>query len=157
MFPLILVQLHLHLWEITISVSLALLEAFNLDCGTWMTLCGTHKVVQVLAVIVVDNGSLGQKSVMWECAHPCGILMVELQSGWNSCLWLFHLNWLTGGEAGDHWLPVNRAMCPSTNYNTNTGVVGRYGVISSVTLRSMYHAVSSSPALSPLVSWVEVK
>ena len=35
-----------------------------------------------------------------------------------------------GMEGGDHWLPVNRASCPPTNCNTNTGVVGRFGVIS---------------------------
>ena len=38
------------------------------------------------------------------------------------------VGWLGGG---DHWLPVNRASCPPTNCNTNTGVVGRYGIISS--------------------------
>ena len=31
-----------------------------------------------------------------------------------SCLWLFHLCWMTGG-GGNHWLPVNRASCLPTN------------------------------------------
>ena len=33
----------------------------------------------------------------------------------------------TGGS--DHWLPLNRASCPPTNWDTNTGIVGRYGTI----------------------------
>ena len=30
--------------------------------------------------------------------------------------------------SGDHWLPLNRASCPPTNWDTNSGVVGRFGI-----------------------------
>ena len=73
--PPILVQLHLHLWETTISVSQQTLGQ-KVVSGTSTTLCGTHRGVQVgaLAVIVVDHGSLphwARKRAMtlkWECA-----------------------------------------------------------------------------------------
>ena len=57
--PFILVQLHLHLWESSISVKLGPLYTLY-SGGILMTLCGTHRGVQVgvLAVIVVDHGSL---------------------------------------------------------------------------------------------------
>ena len=57
--PPILVQLHLHLWEETGFVSQRTLDPIN-SSGTSMTLCGTHRGVQVgaLAVIVVVHGSL---------------------------------------------------------------------------------------------------
>ena len=41
-------------------------------------------------------------------AHQGGVLMVDV-----------------------HWLPLNRASCPPTNWDTNTGVVGGFGVIPS--------------------------
>ena len=57
--PPTLVQLHLHLWERIFSVSLGTVEIGN-TIGTLMTLCGTHRVVQVgaPAVIVAVRGSL---------------------------------------------------------------------------------------------------
>ena len=57
--PLILVQLHLHLWERSISVSQGTLD-HGQPSGTLMTLCGTHSGVQVraLAAVVVVHGSL---------------------------------------------------------------------------------------------------
>ena len=57
----------------------------------------------------------------------------EPQSGRNSCLWLFYLCWMTGEEAitGCHLIGL-RAPPPShTNWDTNTGVVGGFAVISS--------------------------
>ena len=35
------------------------------------------------------------------------------------------------GGCSYRWLPLNRASCPPTNWDIITGVVGRYGVISS--------------------------
>ena len=57
--PLILVQLHLHLWQETGFASQGTLENKKVN-GTLMTLCGTHRGVQVgaLVVIVVVHGSL---------------------------------------------------------------------------------------------------
>ena len=57
--PLILVQLPLHLLEINISASLGTLE-HGTASGTLMTLCGTHRGVEVgeIAVIAVVHGSL---------------------------------------------------------------------------------------------------
>ena len=54
-----LVQLHLHLWEKTISVSLGTVDLGNSN-GTLMTLCGTNRGVQIgaLGVIAVIHGSL---------------------------------------------------------------------------------------------------
>ena len=40
--PPTLVQLHLHLWERSFSVSLGILD-HGRACGTLMTLCGTHR------------------------------------------------------------------------------------------------------------------
>ena len=53
------IVLHLHLWESSTFASLGTLEDGNTS-GTLMTLCGTHRGVQVgaLAVIVVVHGSL---------------------------------------------------------------------------------------------------
>ena len=53
------VQLHLHLWERSISASLGELGKVKAN-GTLTTLCGTHRGVQVEApvVIVVVRGSL---------------------------------------------------------------------------------------------------
>ena len=45
------------------------------------------------------------------------------------------VGWLGGG---DHWLPLNRASCPPTNWDTNTGVVGRFGVKSSDSSSNCY-------------------
>ena len=57
--PLILVQLHLLLWEETGFASLGTLDNLK-PSGTSTTLCGTHRGVRVgaLAVIVVVHGSL---------------------------------------------------------------------------------------------------
>ena len=55
---LILVQMHLHLWEKIIFVNREILDDI-ISTGNLMTLCGTHSGVQVgaLAVIVVVHGS----------------------------------------------------------------------------------------------------
>ena len=57
--PPTLVQLHLHLWEKMFSASLGTVDQLK-PSGTLMTLCGTHRGVQVgaPAVIVVVHGSL---------------------------------------------------------------------------------------------------
>ena len=58
--PPTLVQLHLHLWARNFSASLRTLEDGRVASGTLMTLCGTHRGVQMgaPAVIVVVHGSL---------------------------------------------------------------------------------------------------
>ena len=60
--PPTVVVLHLHLWEKTFSVSLGTLDDMRdlKTSGTLMTLCGTHRGVQMgaPAVIVVVRGSL---------------------------------------------------------------------------------------------------
>ena len=55
--PLILVQLHLHLWEKSIYVNRGTLD-HGQPSGTLMTLCGTHRGVQggAPAVFVVVRG-----------------------------------------------------------------------------------------------------
>ena len=57
--PPTLVQMHLHLWERSFTASLETLT-YSMLSGTLMTLCGTHRGVQVgaPAVIVVVHGSL---------------------------------------------------------------------------------------------------
>ena len=57
------------------------------------------------------------------------------------------VGWLGGG---DHWLPVNRALCPPTNWNTNTGVVGRFGV-------SIFICFSADGCVSAMQKYAQTK
>ena len=76
--PHLLALLHLYLWEIITSVSQATLGPLK-PSGTWMILCGTHRDVQVgaLVVTVVGHGSLPHCTRMCEMTFMCAGARVE--------------------------------------------------------------------------------